>query len=110
MEFSFLFTLFLNKKQAGSQLVRPSDYLNEHRSNSLTPFLPSNQVPGPFRPIISSIKNYTLDFPNKISNTNNHVKYSSANKILKESLPIALTKHHDFTSQVMIIFLLLYAI
>lgn len=101
-----LFIFFLNKKQAGSQLVRPSDYLNEHRSNSLTPFLPSNQVPGPFRPIISPIKNYTQDFPNKLSNINNHVKYLSANKILKESLPIALTKHHDFTPQVMIIVLL----
>lgn len=91
---------FCEKKQAGAQMIRPSAYLNDHRSNILTPFLPSNQVPGPFRPIISPLQNFTQDFPSKLSNSNNHVRYSSANAVLKESLPIALTNHHDFVPEV----------
>lgn len=89
---------FVKKKQAGAQMIRPSAYLNDHRSNILTPFLPSNQVPGPFRPIISPLQNFTQDFSSKLSN--NHIRYSSANAVLKESLPIALTNHHDFVPEV----------
>ncbi|XP_055313241.1 uncharacterized protein LOC129574799 isoform X2 [Sitodiplosis mosellana] len=85
-----------NNEQAGKQLIRPGVYLNDNRGgNNLTPFLASNQVPGPFRPIIT-VKNYTHDFPNnnKLNNPN-HIRYSN----LKESLPIALTHNRQQQQQ-----------
>ncbi|XP_031640677.1 uncharacterized protein LOC116352314 [Contarinia nasturtii] len=78
--------------EAGTQLIRPAAYSNENGEN-LTPFLPSNQVPGPFRPIISP-KNYTHDFPNTL-NRPNRIKYSNKSPVLKESIPLAVTNTHQ---------------
>lgn len=98
LNFFFLIVfVYLTKQPAGTQLIRPGAYLNDNRGgNNLTPFLASNQVPGPFRPIISG-KNYTHDFPNNNNKLNNpsYIRYSN----VKESVPLALTHNRHQQQQ-----------
>lgn len=87
------------------QDAAPPTYSNEYRGSNLTPFLPSNQLPGPFRPIFSTPRNYTTSqqYQSSIDSPNN-IRYSAVNNILKESMPIALTSPNHLSSEVKPIF------
>lgn len=72
--------------------------MNEQQGSNLTPFLPSNQLPGPFRPILS-YRNYTQQ-PQYQSTVESpkHIRYSPVNNILKESVPIALANSQHLSA------------
>lgn len=97
-------TLTMKIQQTASQVIRPATYLNENHGSKLTPFLPSNKLPGPFRPIIT-FRNYTQNYQSNLNDLDdpNAIRYHPVhglNAVLKESVPIALTNSPHISPEV----------
>lgn len=67
-----------------AQVTRPVTSLIEQQDSRLTPFLPSNKLPGPFRPIVSS-RNYTHIYANQNDDVN-HIQYATENAAIEEAV------------------------